>query len=143
MSPTSLELIAPHEVAFWETLGIAVVEAEVGRAVLRLPHRPPLGTRRPEVMHGGALATLIDAAAASALLTTKTADDQDWAGQATTDINVSYLAAATSDVIAEGRVLRATRRLAYMAVEVRDADEVLVAIGRATYAINRRAPRAT
>lgn len=140
-----LREVLDHAVPFRDHLDITVVEAQVGRAVLVLPMAERLGTRRPEVMHGGALATLIDAAAAAAVLTTKTADDTDWAGMATTDLNVSYLAAATADVRAEATVLRATRRIAFTTVTVTSADgrgDAPVAVGRVTLAITRRTPRA-
>ena len=141
MTPTQEQLlarIAPDEVAFWRTLGIEVVDdAEVdGR--LRIPARPELETRRPDTLHGGVLASLIDAAGSAALLTTRADDDETWAGFASTDLNVSYLAAATSDVTAEARVLRGGRTVVYTTVEVTDAAGTTVAVGRVTYMIVRR-----
>ena len=141
MTPTQEQLlarIAPHEVAFWRTLGVEVVEAGEGMARLRIPARPELETRRPDTLHGGVLASLIDAAGSAALLTTRAEDDETWAGFASTDLNVSYLAAATSDVVAEARVLRGGRRVVYTIVEVTDAGGVVVAVGRVTYMIARR-----
>ncbi len=133
-----LARIAPHEVAFWRTLGIEVAAASEGAATLRLRARPGLETRRPGALHGGAVASLIDAAGSAALLTTRAEDDATWAGFASTDLNVSYLAAATSDLAAAARVLRAGRSVAFTAVEVTDADGAAVAVGRVTYAIARR-----
>lgn len=133
-----LARIAPHEVAFWRTLGIEVAAASEGAATLRLRARPALETRRPGALHGGAVASLIDAAGSAALLTTRAEDDATWAGFASTDLNVSYLAAATSDLAAAARVLRAGRSVAFTAVEVTDADGAAVAVGRVTYAIARR-----
>ena len=126
-------------VAFWSTLGILVdgVDA-VGEVRLSLPMRPELGTRRADVMHGGAIASLIDAAAGAAVLTLREDDDDTWGGQATLDMNVTYLNAATTAVVAEARVLRSSRTLAFTTVDVRDAAGVLVAAGRATYSIIRR-----
>jgi uncharacterized protein (TIGR00369 family) len=100
--------------------------------------QPSLGTRRAEVMHGGAIASLVDAAAGAVTSTLKEPDDESWAGQATTDMNVTFLNAATGDVLAEGRVLRSSRSLAFVAVEVRTEDGTHVASGRATYTIIRR-----
>ena len=133
-----LARIAPHEVAFWRTLGVEVVEADEGMARLRIPARPELETRRPDTLHGGVLASLIDAAGSAALLTTRSEDDETWGGFASTDLNVSYLAAATSDVVAEARVLRGGRRVVYTTVEVTDAAGTVVAVGRVTYMIARR-----
>ena len=175
-----LELIAPQTVAFWGTLGITVEAAhDVGHVSLGLKMRPELGTRRPEVMHGGAISTLIDSAAGGAVSTLRREGivapqvgfrdryslvdglpdllphlaavhrvmpgmalrregDDTWAGQATTDLNVTYLNAATTDIVAEARVLRSGRTIAYVQVDVRDAEGTLVAVGRATYLILRR-----
>lgn len=139
---TEFEEVLHHEVPFRDHIGGVVREVERGRAVLTLPMSPMLGTRRPEVMHGGALATLIDAAAAAAVLSTKTEGDADWAGISTTDLNVSYLAAATADVVAEARVLRAGRRIAFTHVDVRDAASGdPIAVGRVTVMIARREAR--
>ena len=133
-----LELIDATGIGYWRTLGISVESAEVGHVRLRLAMRPQLGTRRPEVMHGGAIGSLIDAAAGAATATLRREDDETWAGQATTDLNVTFLSAATTDVVAEGRVLRSGRAASFVTVEVRDAEDALVAVGRATYTIIRR-----
>jgi uncharacterized protein (TIGR00369 family) len=141
VTPTQEQLlarIAPDEVAFWRTLGIEVVGADEGMARLRIPARPELETRRPDTLHGGVLASLIDAAGSAALLTTRRDDDETWGGFASTDLNVSYLAAATSDVTAEARVLGGGRRVVYTTVEVTDAGGTTVAVGRVTYMIARR-----
>ena len=135
---TFIELIAPDSVAYWATLGIIVDEAERGRVRLRLPMREALGTRRPEVMHGGAIASLIDAAAGAVTSTLRKPDDDTWTGQATTDMNVTFLNAATGPVVAEGNVLRSSRSLAFVGVEVHAEDGTLIAVGRATYTIIRR-----
>ena len=134
-----LARIAPDEVPYWRTLGIEVADASEGMARLRLPMRPELETRRPGTMHGGVLASLIDAAGSAALLTTRAEDDETWAGFSSTDLNVSYLAAAQSEIVAEGRVLRAGRTVVYTTVEVTDAEGRLVAAGRVTYLVVRRA----
>jgi uncharacterized protein (TIGR00369 family) len=131
------DLIAADEIAYWRTLGITVLDAESGHVRLRLEMRPELGTRRADVMHGGAIASLIDAAAGAATATTRREDDETWSGQATTDLNVTFVSAATGPVIAEARVLRGGRVLAFVAVEVRDEADALVAVGRATYTIIR------
>jgi len=135
-----LARIDDGSVAYWATLGIVVdgVDA-VGRVRLSLPMRPALGTRRPDVMHGGAIASLIDAAAGAAVLTLREDGDESWTGQATLDMNVTFLNAALATVRAEATVLRSTRTLAFVAIDVRDDAGSLVAVGRATYAIMRSA----
>ncbi len=132
-------LVDANGVAFWRHLEIALEAVHgVGHVTLRMPMRAELETRRPGVMHGGALASLIDAACGGAVTTLRRADDDTWTGQATTDLNITYLNAATSDVLAEGRVLRSGRSIAYAHAEIRDVAGNLVAVGRATYMILRR-----
>ena len=125
-------------VVYWKTLGITVDAVhESGRVTLSLSMRPDLGTRRADVMHGGAIASLIDAAAGAAVLTLIADGDETYRGQATLDLNVTFLNAATTDVHADAQVLRSSRALAFTSVDVRDASGALVAVGRATYSIIR------
>lgn len=132
-------LVDAGGVAFWRHLDISLDEVHgVGHVTLRMPMRAELETRRPGVMHGGALASLIDATCGGAVTTLRRADDETWTGQATTDLNITYLNAATSDVLAEGRVLRSGRAIAYVQAEIRDLEGNVVAVGRATYMILRR-----
>jgi uncharacterized protein (TIGR00369 family) len=114
-------------------LGITIEEADAGRAVLRMAWQPGLDTFRiNHVMHGGAIASLIDAAASMALRTLHRPEDPPWRITSTSDLNVTYLNAATKDVVAEAQVLRSGRTIAFFQVDVRDVDETLVAVGRAT-----------
>jgi uncharacterized protein (TIGR00369 family) len=130
-------LIEADTIKYWQTLGITIASIEVGRLRLALPMRPELGTyRRDHVMHGGAIASLIDAAG-SVARTLQTPDEPAWTAVATTDLNVSYLEAATTNLTADARVLRAGRTVAFVEVEVRNTEDTLVAIGRATIAIRR------
>ncbi len=136
--PTLIERIDRDGVTYWVSLGIVVEDAVApGHLFLRLPMQPALGTRRPDVMHGGAISSLIDAAAGGAIIS-QFAGDEDYAGQATLDLNVTFLNAATSDVIAEARILRTSRALAFTQVDVRTEDGTLVATGRATFSIIRK-----
>ena len=140
ISPELLAFIDAGSTPFWRHLGIRFVEAEVGRATVALAIRPEFGTvGQPEVIHGGAIATLIDAAAGSAVRSLRGEDEPPWRGLATTDLNVSFLDAATSDLVAEGTVLRSGRAMAWAQVDVRGADGTLVAVGRVTVSIRRGA----
>lgn len=136
--PALVERIGADAVPFWVSLGIQVERAVApGHVLLRLDMRDGLGTRRPEIMHGGAIASLIDAAAGGAIISQFGADE-DYAGQATLDLNVTFLNAAMGDVVAEGVILRASRTIAFTQVDVRNGDGTPVATGRATYTILRR-----
>ena len=93
------------------------------------------------VNHNGDVAkarSLIDSAAGAATSTVRELDDETWGGQATTDMNVTFLAAATGRIVAEARVLRSSRSFSFVQVDVRAEDGTLVATGRATYTIIRR-----
>ena len=61
------DLIAPESIAYWSLLGIEVESAVQGDIRLGLSMRPELGTRLPEIIHGGAIRSLIAAAAGGAL----------------------------------------------------------------------------
>src|SRR5690606_12768801 len=133
-----VERVDPGGVPYWVSLGIVAEDAVApGPLFLRLPMKPSLGTRRPDFMHGGAIASPIRAAAGGAIIS-QFAGDEAYAGQATLDLNVTFLNAATSDVIAEGRILRSSRALAFTQVDVRLEDGTPVATGRATFSIIRK-----
>ena len=138
MDPAMAELVAADQIPYWSLLGIELVDAERGHVKLRLAMRPELATRRPDVMHGGALASLVDAASGSAVATLRDPEDETWVGHATTDLNVSYLRAVRGGAGAGGRGLGAGRTTVFVSVEVRDESGELAAAGRVTYAIARR-----
>ena len=58
------------------------------------------------------------------------AGDETYRGQATLDLNVTFLNAATTDVHADAQVLRSSRTLVFTSVDVRDAAGTLVAVER-------------
>jgi uncharacterized protein (TIGR00369 family) len=118
---------------FWSYLGIEVEAAGEGWVRLRVPMRDELRNAAGAPVHGGVLATLVDAAIGGALGTYGTAA-AGGVDQATLDLNVSFVGAARGDAIfAEGRILRRGRTIAFGETRVTDATGTLVAIGRATY----------
>jgi len=120
---------------FWQYLGIEVDAAGEGWVKLRVPVRDELRNAAGAPVHGGVLATLVDAAIGGALGTygSVAAGGVD---QATLDLNVSFVGAARGDTIfAEGKILRRGRTIAFGETRVTDSAGTLVAIGRATYLI--------
>jgi uncharacterized protein (TIGR00369 family) len=112
-------------------LGISLSDLQPDLATLALPFAPSLATVG-SIVHGGAIATLIDTAAMVAA----------WSGAAlpakprgtTVGLTVSYLAAAEGeDLLATARVLRRGRSLTYLDVEVRGQSGTLLAKGLVTY----------
>lgn len=120
---------------FWQYLGIEVEAVGEGWVKLRVPVRDDLRNAVSAPVHGGVLATLVDAAIGGALGTYGSAA-AGGVDQATLDLNVSYVGAARGDVVfAEGTILRRGRTIAFGETRVTDATGTLVAVGRATYMI--------
>ena len=121
--------------AFWRFLGVEVEDAREGWVRLRLPVRDELRNAPGAPVHGGVYAALVDMAVGGALSTTYMGG-AGGTGQATLDLNVSYLAAVSGDVIfIEGRLLRRGRSVVFGEATVMDADGTPVAVGRATYLV--------
>ncbi|KRB78487.1 hypothetical protein ASE01_04285 [Nocardioides sp. Root190] len=112
------------------SLGIEVLEVRVDRVRLGLAFRDDL-TTVPGVLHGGVVATLIDVAGASASASGLTAGDGATGG-ATSHLSVAYLAPATSSLTVAATVRHRTRSGTHAEVEVRDAEERLVATATVT-----------
>jgi uncharacterized protein (TIGR00369 family) len=118
---------SPHAAA----LGIAIESIDDDRAVLTMPFKQELVTMG-DVVHGGAISTLIDTAATVAAWATDEVPESP-AG-ATVALSINFLSAARSaDLRAEAQVLRRGRQLSFVEVEARDPDGKLVAHGIATY----------
>jgi uncharacterized protein (TIGR00369 family) len=118
---------------FWRFLGIEVAEAGEGWIRLRVPIRDEIRNAPGAPVHGGVCSALVDAAVGGALATQHPASEGG-VGQTTLDLNVSFLAAATDGhLIAEGRILRRGRTIAFGEARITDESGRLVAIGRATY----------
>ena len=112
-------------------LGMQLTDIQPGMATLTLPFTDSLVTIGT-VVHGGAIASLIDTTAMVAA----------WSDAAipakvrgsTVSLTVTYLAPAQQeDLRATARVLRRGRNLVYLDVEVCGASENIVAKGLVTY----------
>ena len=112
-------------------LGIQLTDIQPGVATLTLPFANALVTIGT-VVHGGAIASLIDTAAMVAAWS----DVEVLAKVRGTTVNltVAFLASAEKeDLQAVARVLRRGRNLVYLDVEVRSASGNAVAKGLVTY----------
>ena len=121
-------------IPFRRHLGIRVLEAVDGHAVLLLPARPEVGNRFGNV-HGGALATLVDGAMSNAILSQLAGGDRIGG---TIELSIRFLEPATGSVRAEGRVLRLGGRIAFAQADVWDERGRMVATAQGSYALNRR-----
>ncbi|HYX78898.1 MAG TPA: PaaI family thioesterase [Solirubrobacterales bacterium] len=109
-------------------LGIRLEEMEPDRARLSLPFSDALPTMG-DVVHGGAISSLIDTAAATAAWSGAQVPDQPRAS--TVGITVDFLAPArAAELTADARVVRRTSRgLCFIEVAVSaDGDQVALAL---------------
>lgn len=116
-------------------LGMRLRSVEEGRVVFEMDSAEhlynPIG-----LIHGGAIATLVDSVAGCAIHTMLPAG----AGYATTALMLSYVRPATTDsglITATGHVVRVGRTTAYASAEAVDAQGRLLATTQVTCAIIR------
>jgi uncharacterized protein (TIGR00369 family) len=127
-----------EENLYWRYLGVAVEDAKPGWIRLRVDVRDELRNAAHAPVHGGVMSALVDMAVGGALGTVSEAA-AGGVNQTTLDLNVSFLAAATTGpIFAEGKILRRGRTIAFGEAHVTDATGKLCAIGRATYMILNR-----
>ena len=136
MSATALteaELQRIHElflrVRYAKLVGIEIDEVSRGFVKMHLDARDEL-RQVNDVLHGGSVASLIDTAAAFAVITLL----DDGQSATTSDLTIHYLRPlATGRVSAEARVLRPGRRLLVVTVEVFGDSGSLAATAVTTY----------
>lgn len=116
-------------VPYARLLGIEIVSLTRGAAAMRMPVRPEL-MRMEGIMHGGALASLMDSASAFAVLTTL----EEGARTVTVDLTIHYLRPISDGTVeARATVLRAGRRVAAVSIEATDDAGKLLATALTTY----------
>jgi uncharacterized protein (TIGR00369 family) len=110
-------------------LGLEFVGAERGAATFALDWREEL-SRMEGIMHGGAIVSLLDTAAAFAVLTLLPTGGRT----VTVDLTVHFLRPiASGRVEARARVLREGRRVCIISVEATDQFGVLISTATTTY----------
>ncbi len=116
-------------VPFAKLLGIELEEVAPGTATLGFSMRKDL-KQNNGVAHGGAIASLIDTAAAFAVISLLPPDEK----ATTADLTISYLRPLTNGrAHSTARVLRAGRRLIVVSAELVDDAGVLIATALTTY----------
>ena len=131
LDPTKLDRArkAFARVPYAKFLGLELGEVSPGEATIYLTVRHEL-KQYQGVVHGGAVASLIDTASAFAVLTQIEVDER----VTTTDLTIHYLRPITEGrMAATARIVRAGRRLFVLSVEVRNDRNVLVATAVTTY----------
>jgi uncharacterized protein (TIGR00369 family) len=118
---------SPHA----QALGISIEAIETDRAELLMPFKEELVTMG-DVVHGGAISTLLDTAATVAAWATDEVPESP--SGATVALSINFISAARScDLRAEARVVRRGRKLSFCEMDARDPDGELIANGIATY----------
>ena len=108
-------------VPFAKLLGLELGEMSPGEANLHLDLRDEL-KQNQGVMHGGAVAALIDTAAAFAVVTRLEKGER----VTTTDLTIHYLRPMTEGrLTATARIIRGGRRLFVLSVEVTNAERLV------------------
>lgn len=125
------------DVTYFPTfVGLELEEVKLDYARMRLPFRPELN-QPAGVIHGGAIATLIDTVVVPAV----GSGYDDFMVMLTVDLQIRYLSAAVgTDLVAEGWVTKRGRSMLFVQAEVRGVDTGdVVAEGWMTYKVS--APR--
>jgi uncharacterized protein (TIGR00369 family) len=117
---------------FPNVVGLVVEEIRTDYCRMRLPYRPEL-EQPAGVVHGGAIATLIDTVVVPPV---GAAYKRGWL-YVTVAMNISYLGAVVrEDAIAEGWVEQRGRSLVFCAAEVVTASGKRAATGTLTYKVS-------
>ena len=120
---------ALENVPFARLLGIELEKVEAGAATLGLDIREDL-KQNHGVVHGGAVASLIDSATAFAVISVLPPDEK----ATTADLTISYLRPLTKGrAKCTAKVLRAGRRLIVVTASVVDDSGTLVSTALTTY----------
>jgi len=116
-------------VPFAQLLGLEIVAASHGCATLRMEIRSEV-TQNYGLLHGGAMASLIDTATAFAIVSQLTSPERF----TTVDLTVNYLRPITSgSATCEARVVRAGKSILTLSAKVHDDAGNLAAIAVSTY----------
>ena len=117
------------DVPYADLLGIEIDSLAPGSATLGIRVRKKF-TQNHGVVHGGAIASLIDSATAFAIITLLTPPER----VTTVDLTISYLRPVTKGrLTCTANVLRAGRRILAVSANVFDNEQKLVATALSTY----------
>lgn len=115
---------------FYQHLGLQLDALDDGRSAIRLPFRPEYGNTRGE-MHGGAVATLVDAAMSQAVRSLVAMGSK----VATITMTLNYLAPSHGELTCKGTVVKRGRSVMFVEAEVTDDRGETVCRGSATYRV--------
>ena len=122
---------------FFKLMGIELVEVEPGRARLKMAWRPEL-CQPAKIMHGGAIASLVDTAIAQSILLTPRYMEAHARGAriVSVDLRIKYLRPVSQGtIICEARTPRVGRTISFCNATVTDDAGNEVATGDSIYMI--------
>ena len=136
MTPTELTEAQRQRIAkaletvpFAKLLGLKLESVEPGHAVLSMPVREEF-KQNHGVVHGGAIASLLDSATAFAIIPLLAEDERT----TTVDLTIHYLRPLLEGTArASARVVRAGRRVITVSAELYDEQGKLAATALSTY----------
>lgn len=118
-------------IPFWDYIGIEETLLEKGYAELEITIQPQLLQGRGTV-HGGVIATLIDAAVGSAVRSSLSEEES----ASTVELKVNYKRPGIGEyLVAKSTLSHRGKTLAVGEVKIEDSSGKLVALGSATYMI--------
>lgn len=112
-------------------VGFEIEKLEYGTSRLTVKHRDDL-TQGAGYLHGGVISALCDSSVAFALAT-MIDGGQD---MLTIELKVNFIAPADNDIFADAKIVHKGRKTAVGEVEVRMADNTLIAKALVTYYLN-------
>lgn len=117
------------QIPFVHLIGMELEEVERGTATIRMEVSDQL-MRNGGIVHGGAIASLIDSAAAFAIMTLL----EPGKSTTTIDLTIHYLRPLLKgQARAHARVVRRGRRVTVVSVEVTNESEVIAATSLTSY----------
>ncbi|HSH75986.1 MAG TPA: PaaI family thioesterase [Longimicrobiales bacterium] len=120
---------------FFRLIGLEVLDVAPGWSKTRLEHRPDLA-QPAGILHGGAIAALLDTGIAHALLLTDRFKElrEEQGALVSVDLRVKFLRPVSEGaVVCEARVVRLGRQIIHAEAIVSDGAGREVARGDATY----------
>ncbi|WP_126451277.1 PaaI family thioesterase [Sulfodiicoccus acidiphilus] len=118
---------------FFKFLKLRIVKLEEGRAVLEIPFHKEI-TRTGDILHGGAVMTVMDYTGGLTVMTVNDGEDQ-----VTQELKVNFLEPMRKGPFtSEGKIVRKGRTTVVVDLEFRDSSGTLGAKALGTWYILRR-----
>ena len=128
------------DIPFVETLGMQLWRFDGGFAEISLEVRPEM-LNSWAVAHGGVVMTLLDVVMAHAARSVRDDSEHGTPGIVTVEMKTSFMRPATGRLMATGRLLHATKSMAFCDGSVHDASGALCAHATGTFKFLRALKR--